>query len=438
MSTISVEGCSKEDMVRDKKRKTKKNGHLAQKNADLKSSSVAIGDLNAVEEGAESLLVSLQCKLRKSEKKNRKLRIENERNVHEILLFNHQHYLELENENIDLVRRCSEMKELLRCELKLEYGDKVQVLPSFAFDENKMIGDHGTVSVPDIERIQLDVIGPADHNIEQDDGIYLTIKSSTIINAKDDDIFIQSTSDIKGNDFTLSVPSQIMDPVSKDAIQSEEDHSYRLNKEVAALETMLENEKRRCDAMISNYENDKTRIIVEAAEIERKNIESFRREEIRLLSIVREKEDQLSKLLENLKAIKQSERVLIDETKNRTLRKSENKIMLDRQRWKHLCAEMSEITVRMCTGALTIPEFQLKSNSTEDDTISTNFMKMVASNDSPDRYNNSRSSSSSGHLINSVSHSLAMQDYLRTSRLSGNVLVKKDYLSTLLLLAKVK
>ena len=104
-------------MVRDKKRKTKKNEQLAQKNADLKSSSVAIGDLNAVEEGAESLLVSLQCKLRKSEKKNRKLRIENERNVHEILLFNHQHYLELENENIDLVRRCSEMKELLRCEI---------------------------------------------------------------------------------------------------------------------------------------------------------------------------------------------------------------------------------------------------------------------------------------------------------------------------------
>ena len=98
MSTISVEGSRKEDMVRDKKRKTKKNEHLAQKNADLKSSSVAIGDLtDAVEKGAESLLVSLQCKLRKSEKKNRKLRIENERNVREILLFNHQHYLDLEH-----------------------------------------------------------------------------------------------------------------------------------------------------------------------------------------------------------------------------------------------------------------------------------------------------------------------------------------------------
>ena len=59
MSTIPVEGSSKEDMVRDKKRKIKKNEHLAQKNADLKSSSVAIGNLTAVEEGAESLSLFL-------------------------------------------------------------------------------------------------------------------------------------------------------------------------------------------------------------------------------------------------------------------------------------------------------------------------------------------------------------------------------------------
>ena len=183
--------------------------------------------------------------------------------------------------------------------------------------------------------------------------------------------------------------------------------------------------------MISDYENDKTRIIVEAAEIERNLIESFREKEIRLLSLVKEKEYQLYKLSEDAKVTKHTNRVLIDDIEATTVRR------IDRQRWKRLCGEMSEITVRMCTGALAIPEFRLKSSSTDDDTISTNAVKLVSGNDFSDGFNKS-SSSSGSRLVNSVSHSLAVEDFFRMSRLSGNVLVKKDYLSTLLLLSKVR
>ena len=194
---------------------------------------------------------------------------------------------------------------------------------------------------------------------------------------------------------------------------------------------MLENEKRRCDTMISDYENDKIRIIVEAAEIERKLIESFREEEIRLLSLVREKDYQLYKLSEDVKATAHTEKVSIDEIEAMTIRR------IDRQQWKHLCGEMSEITVRMCTGALAIPEFRLKSSTSDDDTIGTNVVRMVSGNDYSNCFYKS-SSSSGSHLVNSISHSLAAEEFFRMSRLSGNVLVKKDYLSTLLLLSKVR
>ena len=146
------------------------------------------------EEGLELQLHSLQVKLKKSEKKNRKLRIKNDRIIQDILLFNHQHNHKLEEENTHLLRGCNEMKELLGCECILEYDE---VLSRPDLEKNKIGNGDGTVSVPETEMVHLDVVGSDDHDIEQSDETYLTVKSPTV---RDGNIIGQSTRDMEGND----------------------------------------------------------------------------------------------------------------------------------------------------------------------------------------------------------------------------------------------
>ena len=146
------------------------------------------------EEGLELQLHSLQVKLKKSEKKNRKLRIKNDRIIQDILLFNHQHNHKLEEESTHLLRGCNKMKELLGCECILEYDE---VLSGRDLEENKIGNDDGTVSVLKTAMVHLDLVESEDHNIEQSDETYLTIKSLTV---RDGDIIVQSTRYMEGND----------------------------------------------------------------------------------------------------------------------------------------------------------------------------------------------------------------------------------------------
>ena len=133
-------GSSCEGIVPDNKQKTNKIGLLIQKYADLKSGDVLPSMIDGIsergnEEELELQLHSLQVKLKKSEKKNRKLRSKNDRIIQDILLFNHQHNHKLEEENTHLLRGCNEMKELLGCECILEYDE---VLSRRDLEKNKI------------------------------------------------------------------------------------------------------------------------------------------------------------------------------------------------------------------------------------------------------------------------------------------------------------
>ena len=86
------------------------------------------------------------------------------------------------------------MKELLGCECILEYDE---VLSGRDLEENKIGNDDGTVSVLKTAMVHLDLVESEDHNIEQSDETYLTIKSLTV---RDGDIIVQSTRYMEGND----------------------------------------------------------------------------------------------------------------------------------------------------------------------------------------------------------------------------------------------
>lgn len=228
-----------------------------------------------------------------------------------------------------------------------------------------------------------------------------------------------------------------------DSTQSRQEDFYHLASELANLRSQLEDEKQRGNSIMLTYEDNKTEIIERALESERSLRESCHKEHLLLLSAVRDKDCQVSRLTEKVRACEKKvkyfhddEGAVFDERAAVMARKIKNlkQKLLNGRNWKDVCLEMSEITVRMCTGALTIPEFPRQNSNIDRGDTDADAMSSDSNRGSPGNHRDNKSSK----LFYSLSHGQSdIFDFLERSSLAGNVLVQKDYLSTLLLLSKV-
>ena len=205
-------------------------------------------------------------------------------------------------------------------------------------------------------------------------------------------------------------------------IQEKEDYLIR---EINILKKELDKEKERGNLLILNYKNNERELIAKAIESECDIIENSKEKELNLLSLVRDKENQLSKSLESIKKEKKclKESYNIDEitynekiTSLSNIIKDLNEKLLDRKYWKQISLSLAQANVQVCAGALTIPEFQINNKT------------VLSMGEHIHGFNS---------LLKPLSHGHNILQFLRINSLRGNVLVSKDLLSTVLLMSKV-